>query len=159
MIMKTTTVYTINTSSLEIKSFETAPSSKAALEFSFQNAAELGRLLADATMKDIVRCYGMVAANPVPAGFRFKNRATGVLRIWADVHFMVPKPVPDVPTKKQQVLDLLARPNGATGEELQQLTGWQAHTVRGFLSSMRALGARIGTVREAAGARYHIDNQ
>jgi uncharacterized protein DUF3489 len=37
-------------------------------------------------------------------------------------------------TKTQACLDLLLRANGATIEELQKATGWQPHSVRGFLS-------------------------
>ena len=37
-------------------------------------------------------------------------------------------------TKTGKILDLLKRPDGATLQELMKLTGWQAHSVRGFLS-------------------------
>jgi hypothetical protein len=37
-------------------------------------------------------------------------------------------------TKQQICLDLLSRPEGATVEELQAATGWQQHSVRGFLA-------------------------
>jgi hypothetical protein len=37
-------------------------------------------------------------------------------------------------TKQQVCLDLLSRPDGATLEELQAATGWQQHSVRGFLA-------------------------
>lgn len=37
-------------------------------------------------------------------------------------------------TKQQTCLDLLSRPEGATIEELQVATGWQQHSVRGFLA-------------------------
>jgi len=37
-------------------------------------------------------------------------------------------------SKQQLCLDLLRRPEGASIEELRQATGWQAHSVRGFLS-------------------------
>lgn len=38
------------------------------------------------------------------------------------------------PTKKQQVLELIRRPQGVTLKELCQLTGWEKHTVRGTIS-------------------------
>ena len=37
-------------------------------------------------------------------------------------------------TKQQACLDLLSRREGATIEELQAATGWQRHSVRGFLA-------------------------
>ena len=37
-------------------------------------------------------------------------------------------------SKKAEVLELLRRPKGATLQEIMAKTGWQAHTVRGFVS-------------------------
>lgn len=45
-------------------------------------------------------------------------------------------------SKTAEILDLLKRPNGATLAELTKATGWQAHSVRGFLS---------GTLRKKMG--------
>ncbi|MFC7478324.1 DUF3489 domain-containing protein [Dankookia sp. GCM10030260] len=50
-------------------------------------------------------------------------------------------------TKQQQVLALLRRPEGATVAEIAEVTGWQAHTVRGFFAGLKK---RQGIAVEAA---------
>ena len=45
-------------------------------------------------------------------------------------------------SKTSQVLDLLKRPGGVTAKELMKATGWQPHSVRGFLSG--TIGKRMG---------------
>jgi hypothetical protein len=52
------------------------------------------------------------------------------------------------PSKQQLCLELLRRPDGAGLEELQAATGWQAHSVRGFLS---------GTVKKKLGLTLSSD--
>ena len=38
------------------------------------------------------------------------------------------------PSKQGTLLDLLGQPEGATLNQLMDATGWQAHSVRGFIS-------------------------
>ena len=45
-------------------------------------------------------------------------------------------------SKKAEVIELLRRRNGVTLQELMTATGWQAHSVRGFLSA--AVGKKMG---------------
>jgi hypothetical protein len=45
-------------------------------------------------------------------------------------------------SKTTKILDLLKRSGGATLKELMKTTGWQAHSVRGFMSG--ALGKKMG---------------
>lgn len=54
-------------------------------------------------------------------------------------------------TKGQAVLELLQRPQGATNAEMMEATGWQTHSVRGFLAGkqLKGMGFRaVGIVRE-----------
>ena len=53
-------------------------------------------------------------------------------------------------SKTAQILGLLKRSGGATRAEIMKATGWQAHSVRGFISG--TLGKRMGlTVTSAKG--------
>ena len=95
---------------------------------------------------------------------RFTNRAVATARIWRAVQSLVSgEPSGDVaparrqaarkPTRKQrahtgrkntkqtQVVALLKRSGGATLQHLMRATGWQAHSVRGFISG--ALGKKL----------------
>jgi hypothetical protein len=60
-------------------------------------------------------------------------------------------------THKAEVIAMLQRKGGATLEEIVKATGWQKHTVRGFIS---ILGSKVGmkvtsTRRESDGARVY----
>ncbi len=60
-------------------------------------------------------------------------------------------------TKTQTCLDLLRRPNGATLEELQKATAWQAHSVRGFLAGTvkKKLGLKLASDKPEDGPRRY----
>ena len=53
-------------------------------------------------------------------------------------------------SKTATILELLKRPGGATAKELLKATGWQPHSLRGFISG--TLGKKMGlTVTSAKG--------
>lgn len=60
-------------------------------------------------------------------------------------------------SKKQTCLELLARRNGATLAELMAASGWQAHSVRGFLSGTvkKKLGLALTSARDDGGVRHY----
>jgi hypothetical protein len=50
----------------------------------------------------------------------------------------------------------LGRPKGATLGQIMQATGWQAHSVRGFLSTAaKKQGLKITSSRNEAGQRVY----
>ena len=60
-------------------------------------------------------------------------------------------------SKAATVLDLLRRPDGTTLAELLKATGWQAHSVRGFLSGTvrKKLGLSINSTKTDGGGRAY----
>jgi hypothetical protein len=61
------------------------------------------------------------------------------------------------PNKAERLIGLLKRKNGATLEELTAASGWQAHSVRGFLSGTvkRKLGRQLASERDEKGVRRY----
>jgi hypothetical protein len=60
-------------------------------------------------------------------------------------------------SKTSKVLDMLKRPNGATLKELMKATGWQPHSVRGFLSGTvgKKMKLTVASSREEDGERCY----
>jgi hypothetical protein len=90
---------------------------------------------------------------------KFTSRDKAVARIWEAIQTLVPDsgdPAASVAPKKArtrkrataegepattragsktaQILELLKQPDGATLKDIMSATGWQAHSVRGFIS-------------------------
>jgi len=61
-------------------------------------------------------------------------------------------------TKKATMLALLNRPEGATIAAMQKATGWQPHSVRGFLSGhvRKKLGMSLRSEAAEAGRVYRL---
>jgi len=63
------------------------------------------------------------------------------------------------PSKSEAVIALLSRKGGATIDELQKATGWQPHSVRGFLSGTvkKRSDLKLSSEKPAKGSRrYHV---
>jgi hypothetical protein len=111
---------------------------------------------------------------------KFTDRATGMARIWkqlAGLEVVADRPRAAEPTppeqpagvapqtphvrrpgsKRERVLQLLKRPNGATLEAIVSATGWQRHTVRGFIAGTlkTKLGLEVESFKTEAGERSY----
>ena len=66
-------------------------------------------------------------------------------------------PKPRRGSKTAKVLALLKRSSGASIQQLQKATGWQAHSVRGFLSGAlkKNMGLRIDSAKGDDGERIY----
>ena len=60
--------------------------------------------------------------------------------------------------KQETIIGLLRRKNGASLEHIMKTTGWQAHSVRGFLSGTvkKKLGLNLSSKQNDAGVRKYF---
>jgi hypothetical protein len=66
------------------------------------------------------------------------------------------KPKADRTNKKAEVIAMMKRAKGATLPEIVKATGWQPHTVRGFVSILGSKGGeKIESSKNAAGERTY----
>ena len=117
----------------------------------------------------------------VTAVKKFTDRASAVTRIWKAIQTLeVQEAAPTKPaiksrkramptqadgsaqlppktdTKKAQVLALIGKPEGATLEELMAATGWQSHSLRGFMSgALVKNGIKVESFKNADGQRTY----
>ena len=98
---------------------------------------------------------------------KFTSREIALRRIWQAVH--APEGVKTRDGKEQsrlpfregskaaQVYALLCRPEGATARQIGELTGWQRHSVRGFLAaSIRKQGRKVRSFTRAGERVYRL---
>jgi hypothetical protein len=60
-------------------------------------------------------------------------------------------------SKAAKIIDLLKRPNGATLAEIMKAAGWQAHSVRGFISGTltKKMGLTVVSAKGEDGERNY----
>jgi hypothetical protein len=63
-------------------------------------------------------------------------------------------------TKTERIIALLKRPEGATLKAIMTATGWQAHSVRGFISAQltKRMGLKVKSFKRAGERVYRIRN-
>jgi hypothetical protein len=91
---------------------------------------------------------------------KFTDRKTAVHRIWNEIQKLKPVPSPrkHPATKADQILALLKQPGGATLQSITKATGWQAHSVRGFISGhlVKKMKLRVQSFRRDGERVYRI---
>jgi hypothetical protein len=60
-------------------------------------------------------------------------------------------------SKTAKILSMLQRPQGTTLKELIKATGWQAHSIRGFLSGtvVGRMGLKVSSIKAESGERRY----
>lgn len=88
---------------------------------------------------------------------RFTDRESGVKRLWAALEGL-PLSTTRGDSKQAQAIELLRRTGGAGLDDLMSSTGWQAHSVRGFLSGTvrKKLGLKVVSEKDGNGRTYRI---
>jgi hypothetical protein len=64
---------------------------------------------------------------------------------------------PKAGTKQAKLVELMARPRGATILQLQKATGWLPHTTRAALTGLRKRGIEVSRQKQDDGPSvYHV---
>ena len=63
---------------------------------------------------------------------------------------------PTLPTKHQQVVDLLSRKNGATLKEISALANWLIHSTRAFPTGLKKRGYDVDSCKVDGVRHYRI---
>ncbi|MGX9350983.1 DUF3489 domain-containing protein [Shimia sp. W99] len=66
------------------------------------------------------------------------------------------KPAQTSLTRQQQLVKLLGRKSGATIAQLQKAFGWQPHTARAAISTLRKAGVLVERADTDKGAVYRL---
>ena len=144
----------------------------------FTTESELAQLVAQWPAARLVEVWNSIPGlTPVR---KFTSRKTAVARIWKAAQSLVSGPnAPDAAkkpaksskratpkpkahaardgSKKADIIRLLERAKGATLDEIMEATGWQAHSVRGFISGTlgKKLKLKVESFKTDKGARTY----
>jgi Protein of unknown function (DUF3489) len=146
----------------------------------FTSEQEWTRIAGDLPMARLIAIWNRLpGVSPVA---RFNSRAKALKRIWKVIAGLEPNAgVPAAESdhavnsrtmneqslraprgskrdsKKAQMTALLKREQGVSIDQLVQITGWQKHSVRGFLSGTmrKKLGMKIVSAKNERGARVY----
>ena len=143
----------------------------------FSSEADLATLAERWPVTRLVNIWNALPG--VPPVRKFTDRKTAIRRIWAALQVTTPAGpagTPRIPakrssaskpksatakratTKTEKVIALLRRPEGATLKALVTATGWQPHSVRGFISAQisKRMGLRVKSFTREGQRVYRI---
>jgi hypothetical protein len=95
---------------------------------------------------------------------KFKDRKSAIRRIWKALRDLKPYMGASLPvdadkiTKAERITALLKSPSGASLRAIMALTGWQSHSVRGFISGQltKRMGFKIQSFKRNGERVYRI---
>ena len=146
----------------------------------FSSPQELAALAANWPGSRLVEIWNSLAGvQPVE---RFTSRQVAAARIWKGIQHLQPtagarrrqvapkkaiarnkasrsaRPAARENTKTAKVIALLQQPEGATLQAIMRLTGWQTHSVRGFVSGQlkKKLGLKVRSSQRDGERIYSI---
>jgi uncharacterized protein DUF3489 len=99
-----------------------------------------------------------VKATPEPAAAKLKRKPKKAkpAKKAARTKKAAAKPKAERNNKKAEVIEMMKRAKGAKLAEIMKTTGWQPHTVRGFVSILGSKGGeKIESSKNAAGERTY----
>ncbi len=126
----------------------------------FSNERELRELAAEWPGARLVEIWNQLpGVKPV---VRFTNRDIAIRRIWAAVQNFAPHSnLADGRTnasKAEGIVAILKSPAGASLRAIMDLTGWQSHSIRGFISAQvsKRMGFKIQSFKRDGERIYRI---
>jgi hypothetical protein len=146
---------------------------------SFANEEELARLAAGWPGSRLVEIWnGLAGVQPIQ---KFTSRKTAVTRIWKAIQRLGPGGAKQSATARQpkakkasasrsgrgaritktdQIIALLKKSSGASLKAIMRATGWQAHSVRGFISGKlgKQMGLRVKSAERDGERVYSLRN-
>ena len=139
----------------------------------FCNEAALGKLALNWPVARLVEIWNSLPGEtPIS---KFRDRRTALGRIWKAIQSLqanTPIEADNAPvvrskksprdgSKVEVVLSLLRQPGGTNSQSIMEATGWQSHSVRGFISGVvgKKMGLVVTSNNGADGERrYSISN-
>jgi hypothetical protein len=154
-------IYTIDNNNL-ITMHSGAPDLSAGARF--ESAKDLAKAAAEWPVSRLAEVWNKLPIDGLKPVKKFMDRKTALARIWDAVQKLTPAPEAAnsarksrQDSKKASVLAMLRNPEGATLAQIMEATGWQRHTVRGFISGAvgKQLGLTVESTRTEQGERRY----